>query len=42
MFGGTKKQEMMANINDMENIISLLKKSKPLSIKLAMLSFNQI
>jgi uncharacterized protein YqkB len=40
MLGGTKKQEIMANINDMENTISLLKKSKLLSINLAMLSFN--
>ena len=38
MFGWTKKQEMIANIRDMENIISFLKKSKLLSTKLAILS----
>ena len=32
MLGLTKKQETIANISDIENIISLLKKSKPLSI----------
>ena len=40
MFGGTKKQDTIANINDMENIISFLKKLKLLSINLAILSFK--
>lgn len=40
MLGRTKKQEIIANINDIENIISFLKKLILLSINLAILSSN--
>ena len=38
IFGLAKKQETIANINEIENTISFLKKSNDLSIKLAILS----
>ena len=38
MLGLTKKQETIAKINDMENIISFLKKLNALSINSAMVS----
>ena len=40
MLGWTKKQDIIANINDMENIISFLKKLRDLSINSAILSFK--
>ena len=38
MLGLTKKQETIAKINDMENIISFLKKINALSINSALVS----
>lgn len=39
MFGWTKKQEIIANINDIENIISFLKKSNNLHATLSIVLF---
>ena len=40
MLGFTKKHDMIANINDMENTIYFLKKMKNLSVKLLIVSLK--